>query len=201
MSQSRSDISKENTWNLNSFFSTKGDWEKELDQLLSVAKEGWKSLSEYKGKLSCGDPATIKKLLEKYFEYSRSIEKIYTFSHLKHDENIADDENKAGYDKSIALYHMFSNGSSWVEPELLKIDEETLMKLMEHKDLDEYKFYLMSLCDQKEHILTDDKEEILALARRAQETPRGAFSALSNVDLDFGEVEDSEGKRFPLTHG
>ncbi len=201
MGKLRSETKKEDSWNLESFFSTKKEWEKELDSLLGNAKEGWENLNSFKGKLTHGDPKALKKLLDNYFSFSRSIEKVYVFAHLRNDEDVSDDLNKSSFEKSLALFHMFSNGSSWIEPEVLKMDESELKKLIAHPELKEYKFYLQTLCDRKEHVLEEKHEEILSLAQRALDTPRGAFSALSNADMTFPPVKDSEGKEHPLTLG
>lgn len=201
MSEPRSKTSPSDMWDLKSLYHKKEDWENELNSLITKAKGGFEELNAFKGKVGQGDPKTVKKLLEIYFDYGRQLEKLYTFSHLKHDEDIGNDENKSSFDRSVALYHAFSNQTSWVEPEIVQLDEESLKTLINHDELKDYKFYLQTLFDQKEHVLDKKQEELLSLASKAQETPRRAFSGLSNVDMKFADIEDSEGKKHKLTLG
>ena len=201
MSELRSKTLKENAWNLKSLYQSKEEWEKEFNILLADAKEGFCQLNSFKEKIGHGDPKAVKILLEKYFDYARQLEKVYTFSHLRHDEDIGNDENKSSFDRSVGLYHAFSNHTSWLEPELLQLKEEDLRDLINHEELKDYKFYLQTLFDQKEHVLDKKQEELLSLASKAQETPQRAFSALSNVDMKFPDIEDSEGKKHKLTLG
>ncbi len=193
--------SKKETWNLEAFFPTLEEWERKIDSTHLKAKSGWDQLQGYKGKIATGTPALLKELLQNYFASSRDIEKIYTYAHLKHDENITDDLFKSGFERSVALYQMFSSAASWIEPEILQIPTEKLEKLMKDPELSEYKFYLRCLIDQKEHVLDGDKEQILSLMSQTQRTPQVAFSALSNADLRFPKVKGSEGVEHELTHG
>ena len=201
MPRSREEVKGVERWNLDSFFSNKEEWEKKLDEIQEKAKSGWSELVEFKGKLSSGDAATFKKMLKKYFECNRHIENIYTYAHLRHDEDITDDPHKSGYEKCVALYHMYGNASSWIEPEILQMSEKELNEMADHPELKEYSFYLKTLIDQKEHILDAKQEEIMTLASPAQRTASGAFSALSNADIKFPKVIDSEGKEHVLTQG
>lgn len=201
MTQTQGKKDRKSTWDLEIFFSTQDEWEKKIDSLQGVAKSGWGRLQGFKGKIVQGTPALIKELLESYFAFSRDIEKIYTYAHLRHDENITEDLFKSGYERSVALFQMFSNAASWIEPEILQIPVSQLEKLMSAPELVDYKFYLRTLIDQKEHVLDGDKEQILSLVSQTQRTPQVAFSALSNADLQFPKVKDSEGIEYELTHG
>src|SRR3990167_10801397 len=146
---------KNETWNLESFYSTHDEWEEKIDSLQLKAKEGWDQIQGFKGKILRGSPASLKELLQCYFALNRDIEKIYTYAHLKHDENISDDLFKSAFERSVALFQMFGVASSWIEPEILKFSAQELEKLIKAPELSEYKFYLRSLIDQKEHILEE----------------------------------------------
>lgn len=188
------------TWDLESFYETHDAWEKHFDQVFTEAKEGFLRLQALKGTAGKG-PTELKNILSTFFDYSRSLDKIYTFAHLRHDENVGNDFYKNSYERSLALIHQFSQAASWVEPSVLALDNHVLQKYLSADELTPYRFYIQRLYNQKKHILSDDKEEILSLAARPQMTARTAFSAFSNADLKFPKVKDSKGKKHNLTHG
>jgi oligoendopeptidase F len=196
----RDSIEEEKKWNLTSFFKDKQSWEDKLNILIKKGELGFNEIKEIKFS-SYTNAKDLKKILDSFFLYLRELESVYTYAHLKHDQDISLTENKEGYEKAKSLYHLFQNASSWIEPSLLQIEEQYFEKLLKEEDLSDYRFYLKKLKDQKEHILSTDKELIISLAARMQGSSKGAFSALANADLDFGSVLDSLGKSHPLTQG
>lgn len=187
------------TWDLDCFYETHDAWEKNINAMLTEAKEGWKRLQAYRGK--AGSPKELKDLLNTYFEYSRSLDKVYTFAHLRHDEDVGNDFFKNSYERAVSVAHQFSQAASWIEPEILALDDKLFQKHLKSDELAPYQFFLQKLYDQKKHILSSDKEELLSLAARTQMTPRTTFSAFSNADLKFPKIKDSKGKKHNLTHG
>lgn len=196
----RDEIIEKNKWNLTSFFKNKKDWEDKLNILFEQSDLGFEKIRPIKFTKET-NAKELKKTLDGFFAYLRDLEMIYTYAHLKHDEDISFTENKEGYERARSIYHRFQSASSWIEPSILQIDPEYFEELLADKELSSYRFYLTKLKDQKEHILTSDKEQIMSLASRMQATPSGAFSALSNADLDFGSIKDGEGKDRHLTQG
>lgn len=195
----RSQVEAENCWNVNAFYPTFTDWEKAFQIASSGDRnQRWSDFNKWKGKLNT--PENLKQALESYFAISRELSKIYTYSHLRHDEDISNDQFKAANAQSLSLYHEFAQASSWVEPELLSYDEKTLENLVQSPLLKNYKFYLEKIIRLKKHTLSADKEELLALAAKALQTPRKTFSALNDADFKFGNVLDSKGQERPLTH-
>lgn len=200
MDTTRDQMPAKAVWGLESFYATPTQWERNFNELMDKAKEGWSHILTFKGKIT-GDPQVLKKLIDSYFAYSRDLEKVYTYAHLRHDENVADDLHKTNYQKAVALLHEFSNAASWIESEILQLDDKTLDALASAKELQEYKFFLRRIRDQKAHVLSADKEELLALAGQSLETARSTFSAFNNADLVFGNAVDSLGKEHKVTHG
>lgn len=196
----RDELIEEDKWNLTSFFKNKKDWEDKLNILFEESDLGFEKIkvTKFTKETSAKE---LKKVLDSFFSYLRDLEMVYTYAHLKHDEDISFTENKEGYERARSIYHRFQNASSWIEPSIMQIDPQYFEELLADKELSTYRFYLKKLKDQKDHILTSDKEQIMSLASRMQSTASGAFSALSNADLDFGVVKDSQGNDQHLTQG
>lgn len=195
----RNDQKKEHTWDLTSFFEDKKKWQQKLSELIKESESKFSKIQYLD--LSKTSKDEVKEVLDNFFSYMRDIEGLYVYAHLKHDENIAESENKEGYDRAKSLYHQFINHASWLEPTLLQFESEAFKDLIESEELEKYRFYLTKLLEQKKHVLSKDKEELMSLAQRAHSTPAGAFSALTNVDMDFGSVLDEAGQEHKLTQG
>ena len=101
----RSEIADQDRWNVEALYPSFTEWEKDLTKWgKQGADSQWLELSKYKENL--GDaPQNLRALLEKYFEISRHLSKIYTYAHLRHDENIKGEVAKNAY---IRIFFNFS---------------------------------------------------------------------------------------------
>lgn len=176
-------------------------WEKEF-KIVGGGQQPprWPELVAYQGRLGEG-PAIVKELLDKLISFERHLSKLYTYAHLRHDENIANDSHKVAYNRIIALLQAFQQEMSWFEPELLALPDNKLSELLASPLLSEYRFHLEKIIRMKPHVLSADKEELMALSGRSLQAVHKAFSAISDADFKFGAVKDSSGKEHPLTHG
>lgn len=197
----RSQVDLKDQWNVQSLYSSPKEWEKEY-AALCAPKNGrpWKAISDFKGTLG-KSPANVKKVLDALLDLSRKLTKLYTYAHLRHDEDIADDANKKNYNKILVSLHDFAEATSWFEPELLALDEKTLGKTLSAAALKDYKFHLEKIIRVKNHMLNPEGEALLAMAGKALQAPHKAFSALNDADFSFGQVLDGKGKERELTHG
>ena len=67
---------------------------------------------------------TLAKLLNHYFSVERLIDKLFTYAHLKLDEDLSDDRSKNAYGKILAASHEFRFETSWIEPQILEIPDQ-----------------------------------------------------------------------------
>ena len=68
-------------WNVGALYNSFDNWKEDFNELKSEL-EDCSYLSDFKGKLS--DPKELKNLLDLYFSFDREINKLYTYSHLRH---------------------------------------------------------------------------------------------------------------------
>ncbi len=95
---------------------------------------------------------------------------------------------------------MYSSALAFIEPAILAMDEDKLKAEMEGS-LKVYTHYINDILRNREHILTADKEELIAQVYEIANSPSNIFYMLNNADIDFGEIEDSKGEKHRLTHG
>ncbi|MBN1915152.1 MAG: oligoendopeptidase F [Parachlamydiales bacterium] len=193
----RSELKREDTWDLSLIYPSMEKWNEDFFKFYN--DKGWDALSIYRQKLS--DSKTLKEVLDKYFSLSRHVEKIYTYAHLYLDQDLTDDSGKQAFGKANAMMFEFQAKTSWIEPEILQLPTEIVDKILQETTLKEYHFYLRSLLHNKEHILSAEQEEILAEMGKTFSAFYKTFSSLNNADLHFSAVTDAKGSLLELTHG
>lgn len=197
----RSGIALKDTWNLEPLFSSQEIWEEEFKRLCGKkVAPFWPSLEAFKGSL--GQSAQrCKEALEAILDLERKLEKLYTYAHLRHDEEITHDKHKSAYLRILSKLSDFRQETAWFEPQLLELPEEIIKKYLASPELAPYCFYLQKIVRLRPHTLPREQEELLAIASKAFAAPPKAFSALNNADLKFADVKDSGGTAHPLSHG
>lgn len=200
MAKERCDVPQGDRWNVEDMYSKFEDWKSDFDSTCCKhSKPRWPELVALKGKL--GDsPSSIKTALEESFSISRQLSKLYTYAHLKHDEDITNDQFKGAQKLIIGAIQDFQEESAWLEPELLAIPDATITSFLNSPILAEYRFYLEKILRTKLHILSADQEQLMALAGQALQASQKAFSAINDADFKFGKVVNNEGQELELTH-
>lgn len=101
-----------------------------------------------------------------------------------------------------SLLTELTEASSYIEPEILAIPEETVRKfLAENTELQVYTQYFENIIRQREHVLPREMEELLASAGEMAEGPKDIFSMFNNADIRFPEIEGEDGEPVEVTHG
>ncbi|MEI8124860.1 MAG: oligoendopeptidase F [Parachlamydiaceae bacterium] len=197
----RSKVAKDDRWNVEALYPSLKEWEQEYKNISGrTSAPRWPDLVKYKGKLG-SNAKTLKAALDAICDTSRKLTKLYTYAHLRHDEEITDDQHKTNYNRILSALQDFAQETSWFEPELLAIEDKPLDKLINSPLLADYKFHIEKLIRIKKHMLPSEEEKLLAMAAKALQAPHQAFSALNDADFKFGQVQDGKGKEHELTHG
>jgi len=197
MTQERSSVAAEHTWDLKILYADLKDWESAFE---GVKEKFWSDIQALKGKLGNGS-IVVKELFENTYALQKELMNLYTYAHLRHDEDISQEDHKSAHDRISALLYKFSEATSWIEPELLALPAQKLEKLLQCPELADYKMVIEKCVRLKPHTLSAREEELLALSGKAFESSEKAFGALNNADLKFPDVKDGKGKTHKLSHG
>lgn len=200
MIRERQEVPQNERWNVEALYPALTDWKKEFDA--AKGSEGpvrWPNLKAFEGKLK--DPNQLAAFFEAFFRLDRTLSKLYTYAHLRLDEDVGNDEFKQYLGQITSLIHDFRIEYSWVEPELFAMSEKDFQHLGAHAKLQGYRFYLEKLGRMRPHVLSRELESILALSSKALETPYKTFGALNNADMTFAPAETSAGEKRELTNG
>lgn len=197
MTVERSKVPVEDRWNVEALYSSPAEWEKDFKEW---GREGtaphWPEIARFKGKLGSG-PNELKSFLETLLQISRHLTKLYTYAHLRHDEDVGEEKSKSAYVRISTIYHDFQTETAWIEPEILTLSPEFLKS----DELKEYFIHLERIFRLKPHTLSAEMEQLLAVTGQALETARKTFGAFNNADIKFPKIKDSDGAEKELTHG
>ena len=193
----REEVPVELTWDLEGIFPSDEAWEQEFKEIEKILPEA----DQYKGKVA-ESAKNLYDTLQFSDKLSERFGRLYVYSHLKHDQDTTNGKYQAMDSRVRSLGAKLSAAWSFVTPEILSMEEETIQQyIREYEPLTLYNQMLTELNLQLPHILTADKEELLAQLGEVTGSSRNTFSALNNADLEFPTVKNDEGEEIQLTHG
>jgi len=192
----RNEIKNEDKWSVESIFKNDQEWQDEIKKL----EKDLEVILKFKGKLDSSSKI-IKELLETDISFSKRLDKIYLYAHMKNDEDLKNDVYKSFYDNAMNLYTKYMETTSWIIPELLKIENDKIKKFLKSDDLKPYDFYLTKILRQKEHILNENEEKILSMLANVFSTTYDSFKSINDCDFKFGYILDGSNNKLNITHG
>ena len=193
----RNEINEKDTWDLSTIFETDQKWEEEL----ALLTEDTKQAASLEGHL-LDSAESLLNITERYLDLSRRLEKLYVYAHMKNDQDTRVAKYQEYYAKAMTLYSQLDQVFSFYEPEFMAITEEQYQNfLAEEPKLQPYKHFFDKLLQNKDHILSQREEELLAGAGEIFGAASETFAILDNADIVFPFVKDEDGNEVQLSHG
>ena len=156
--QNREDINDKYKWDLTKIYKTDDEFLKEIKK----AEKEITKLSKYKD-IMLKDGKNLYETIDKLFSVSRIIEKIYTYAHLKGDEDISNPHSIELLSKAETLYIKFNQETSYFDPILLSIDYKQIEKMIkEYPKLKEYEIYLNKMFRFQKYKLSEIEEKLIS---------------------------------------
>lgn len=185
----RKDISQEYHWKLSDIYKNEELWEADFRGV----RERMGEIAAFRGKLG-GSAGTLLACFRLRDELSITLGKLYVYAGMKSHEDTADSKYQALSNRISALSVEFSTAASYITPEILAVPEETLTGYINDPCLAEYAFNLQELLRQREHVLSQAEEALLARVGDLAGVADNAFSMLTNADMKFAPIKNEEGK-------
>ena len=181
----RKDVPAKDKWDLSSIFNSDSEWETALSELDGLNQ----AVTAFKGKLASG-PDTLLSALKAYRDALLKMECVYHYASLQHEADEDDTTATDRYGRAMMAYTEQSTALSFIDPELMAMDQAVLSEWSERADFADYKIYLQKLLHFKRYTLSEKEERILSLQSQPALTAETAFSVLTNVDMNktFGTV-------------
>lgn len=194
--KTREQAEEKDTWKLEDLYSSDQEWENEYKNTKALAD----SVKKYKGTLNNGSQNLLN-ALEDIFAISEKTEKLYVYAHMRRDQDNGNSKYQALTDRAMALSVEFDAATSFMLPELTEIGQKLLTMADEDAAFNKYTHLFNNIIRQKEHILDEKSEELLAKMGEVADSPRTIYSMLNNADIKFGNVKLEDGSEVTISHG
>lgn len=192
----RKDIMPEDCWDLTPLFADESEWEK----LFADIEASLKRYASFQGTLASSFER-FREAVEFDTDISRKLDRLFTYAHLKSDEDKSEPHNMGLYQRAMNLYSKASEEASFITPEILDIPEDIINDFISNDAMKDYAFYFEQILRNRPHTLSREEEQLLAMGAETAQAPSFIFGQLDNADLTFGELEDSKGQTIELSHG
>ncbi len=130
------------------------------------------------------------------------LERVYTYAHLRRDEDAGDSAGQTLVERAKGLYVQFLGATSFFTPEILATSAENLERFeLEQPDLQLYRHKLEEIGRMRAHVLSAPEEAILAGTVELAMAPTTVFRLLNDADLRFPSIQNETGVAVELTKG
>lgn len=194
--QTRDQIEATLKWNLGDIYADEALWEADYAAAQALSE----AFPAHAGKLGASADALFAALRDES-RLGLLIERLYSYAHLHKDENNGDVKYQGMVDRAIQLYVSAQAASSFFEPEILTIPEKTLQSWAKEERFQPFRFHIAEIDRRRAHTLSAAEERLLAMAEEPLTGADNIFTMLTDVDMDFGTIQNESGEEVPLTHG
>jgi len=194
--KNRADMETKYTWDLTPIFEDDAHWEAALKE----AAEQVKGLSALPGTL-CASVEGLKAGLDAVYAASERMERLYCYAYLRKSGDNGDPKSQEMEARCISLMTGFQAAVSFLNPEILAMNPETLASYMADERMATYRHMCEDVCRARAHTLDAEREKMLAMLSDAAQTPSNVFDMFESVDMTFEPVTGEDGEELPLSHG
>ncbi|MEJ5363349.1 MAG: oligoendopeptidase F [Spirochaetota bacterium] len=192
----RNEIPAEHKWDLTPLFVSDSNWEELYSKIEKLVPE----YKKYEGKLAESFDVFLQ-AIEFDLSIARDIDRLFTYAHLKSDEDTTNQNAQAMLQKAHSLAQRAGEASSFLAPEIQSLPEAVISNYLKNNKISPYVFYIEKILRYREHTLSKEIEEILAMAHEVVIAPMEFFRKLDNADMRFGTITDEQGNTIELSHG
>ncbi len=183
------------TWNLQEIYPDDQAWNDAKSQFAEKINK----VASFKGTLS-QSADKLADALQFQSEITKEFYRLYSYASMKSDQDTRVAKYLSMKQEIGQLGTEYSSMASYIEPEILEIDEPKLKKFIEeNQNLKVYELYLQDLIRNKEHTLSEKEEKIVAQAGLVTGTPASIFRTFINAEFPFPEVTLENGDKVKLS--
>lgn len=192
----RSEVAVENTWATEDIFASEKEW----DDALNLIEIAGKELSSYQGKLNHAE--NLLAYLDKEEALSKILSDASCYASLRADEDTSNSHCQSLENKIMGLAVKIGKDTSFADVEIMQLTDEMMNDFYKQQPkLLKYQRLLNKLRRNKDHILSEKEEALLAAAQEMASTPQMIDNMLTNADMSFADAKDKDGKEYSLSNG
>jgi oligoendopeptidase F len=188
-SRERSAIPDQHKWNLTDLYPNDEAWRAAKDKVAARIPE----IRKYKGTLG-QSPAQMLAAADLLNDLNKEYSRVYVYASLAADADTRVGKYQAIRQQMNQLGATFGAETSFVEPEILKLDPATIDTFIAREPkLQLYSFYLHDILRRKAHTLSEGEEKIIADAGLMSPGPGETYSTFTNSDFPYPTVTLADG--------
>ncbi|WP_286006344.1 oligoendopeptidase F [Ligilactobacillus aviarius] len=193
----RSEVPEKLTWDLDRVYQSIEDWKTDQRKLENKLDE----FKHAKDQLEINADKFLE-VIEQYLGIMRIYEKLAVFASMKNDQDTTNSQYQELQGMADNLGTQVSEAVAWFQPVLVHLDDQVVQDYFhQNSKLEPYRHFITELRSQREHLLSNAQEELLAAAGNIFGAPEKTFEMLSDADLKFPVVEGENGQKVELSEG
>jgi oligoendopeptidase F len=190
----RTEIPESDKWDLTPLYTSDAGWEEDFSKL----QKSYEGVASFRGKLR-ESAAGLAKCLEFEKGIDLLVEQLNQYAALSVSGDSSNAEALAREARLDSLLVRVGEAFSFISPEIQEILDGEFETFLGDPALADWTIPLRKLRRRKLHTLSAAEERLLALGSSAVRGHSETFSQLTNVDMLFGTLKDSEGNERELT--
>ncbi|UCP01276.1 oligoendopeptidase F [Borrelia hermsii] len=179
----RSKINENDKWDLSSLFKNNEEY-RETVKKIKLKLQDFKKYEKLEFDLNI-----FKQALNDYYEIEEELERAVYYTHIQLETDVSNQTSNELRTINVNLETEASNATSFFIPKILKTDTKQVREWLKDIELKDKKIAIEKILREKEHILSEDEEKILANYTSLYSSYNDIFSVLTNADMDFGEID------------
>ncbi len=184
--QTRASIDNKYKWNLKDIYSSDEGWEEDYTKAQRLIENA----KDYAGGLK-KSPQTLFECLELRTLLNLLVFQLFQYARLNRDIDNRVSAYQSMTDRAAMLSSQAGAAFSFVEPELLKMtDSELLIFASQFPKIDLYDFYIRELIRSRQHVRSEEVEELLAQSSLVARGADNIFTMLDDADLTYPPIKD-----------
>jgi oligoendopeptidase F len=181
-------------WNLADLYPSDDAWKKAKDQFVADLQ----GIEKFKGTLGTS-PQALLNCLDMEFRLKKELSRLGSYAGMSSDQDTRDSKYLGMKQEINSDGVTFSAKSSFLEPEILKMDRATVTAFLEkEKKLESYRHYLDDILRRQAHTGTEGEEKIIADAGLMADAAAEIYGTFSDAEFPNPEVTLSDGKTVKL---
>ena len=193
----RSEQKIENTWDLSDIYRDASEYDADCEKIREIDEK----LVAMRGKVT-ESAANLLAAMKLYEQANLTGYRCYEYAARLSDQDTKNTENLSRLQKLEAMMALEESKTSFFVPELLTLSDEVLDGYYkEEPGLEEFRIWIADTRRVKEHMLSAEMEELMALAGEVRNVPESVYGLFNNADIVFPEIEDENGEKVRISHG
>ena len=191
----RSEVKKEDTWDVESIYRSTKDWQEDYDDCRSKIT----NLEEQKDTF-LKDSKHFKDFILLSDNVERQLEKIYVYANLRNNEDTTNTTYQELLGKGLNLYQEYSEKTNFIVPLILKEDKKKIESFIDsEEELHPFRHTIEDILRYQGHNLSEVEEKVIAAYNTVLSSASKTADMLMDADMRFGNIKDEDGRKVELT--